>query len=195
MDGNRVGKLIQSLRKEKNMTQKELADRLNLSDRTISKWERGAGFPDVTLLNELSEILGVNIEGILKGVLQSKDRDGGNMNKIKFYICPACANVVFSTSEADISCCGRKVAALNISHEIENHTMTIEEIECDYYITIGHDMSKAHYISFVAVVGYDFVHLVKLYPEQNAELRVPQTHGKTLYAYCNNHGLWVQKIK
>jgi len=94
------------LRKEKNMTQKELADAMSLSDRTISKWERGMGCPDVSLLSELSKTLGVNIEKILSGDLNPNDKDGGNMKKLKFYVCNTCENVLFSTGKADISCCG-----------------------------------------------------------------------------------------
>ena len=69
MDCGKIGKLILRLRKEKNMTQKMLADAMNLSDRTISKWERGVGCPDISLLSKLSDIFGVNIEKILAGDL------------------------------------------------------------------------------------------------------------------------------
>lgn len=62
MDCSKVGSLILSMRKEKGMTQKELADLMHLSDRTISKWERGQGCPDVSLLGELSNILEINIK-------------------------------------------------------------------------------------------------------------------------------------
>ena len=115
---------------------------------------------------------------------------GENMEKVKFYVCPACGNVLLSTSEAEISCCGRKLVVLAAQAESESHSMTIEEIESDYYITINHEMTKTHYISFVAFVGYDRVLLVKLYPEQSAEVRFPKMHGNKLYAYCNEHGLW-----
>jgi desulfoferrodoxin (superoxide reductase-like protein) len=101
---------------------------------------------------------------------------------------------MFSTSEADISCCGRKLVTLLAEKDKENHVMCVEKIEDDYFITIDHEMSRTHYISFVAFVGYDRVLLVKLYPEQNAELRFPQMHGNMLYAYCNEHGLWEKKI-
>ena len=194
MDCSKVGKLILSLRKEKNMTQKDLADMMDLSDRTISKWERGLGCPDISLLNELSQILGVNIEKILTGDLDPNDNDGGNMNKIKFYVCSTCGSALFSTGEADISCCGRKLAMLAVETASENHSMIVEEIEDDYYITIDHEMTRTHYISFVAFTGYDRVLLVKLYPEQNAELRFPKMHGKKLYAYCSIHGLWEKRI-
>jgi desulfoferrodoxin (superoxide reductase-like protein) len=68
--------------------------------------------------------------------------------------------------------------------------MRVEEIEDDYFVTINHEMSRTHYISFVAYIGYDRVLLVKLYPEQSAELRFPIMQGKKLYAYCSQHGLW-----
>jgi transcriptional regulator with XRE-family HTH domain len=190
----KIGKLILSLRKEKNMTQKELADKLHLSDRTISKWERGLGLPDITLLTALSDVFGVNVEQILAGYLEQNEANGGNMKKIKFYVCTACGNVLFGIGEADISCCGRKLAALKLNSDIENHENVIEESDGDYFITIDHEMSKAHYISFVAAVGYDRVLLVKLYPEQNPELRIPQMRCDKLYAYCNTHGLWEMKM-
>jgi desulfoferrodoxin (superoxide reductase-like protein)/DNA-binding XRE family transcriptional regulator len=177
------------------MTQKDLADKLNLSDRTISKWERGLGCPDVSLLNELSQILGVNIEKILVGELTPNDKAGGNMNKTKFFVCPSCGNVLFSTGEADISCCGRKLAALEIvKAENTHHAMVVEEIENDYFITIDHEMTKTHSISFVAFIGYDRVLIVKLYPEQNAEVRFPIMPGVKLLAFCNRHGLWERKV-
>ena len=117
------------------------------------------------------------------------------MRKSKFYVCPACSNILFGTGEAEISCCGRKLTVLAINAESSNtHLMTIEKIEYDYFVTINHDMTKKHYISFVAYVGYDRMLLVKLYPEQNAEVRFPQMQGGKLFAYCNEHGLWEQSI-
>jgi len=193
MDCAKVGKLILSLRKEKNMTQKDLADLMNLSDRTVSKWERGLGCPDISLLGELSQVLGVNIEKILDGDLTPNDRDGGNMNKVKFYACPTCGNVLFGTGQAELNCCGRKLAVLVASAANESHSMTVQEIENDYYITLNHEMTKSHYISFVAFVCWDRVLLVKLYPEQNAELRFPKMSGGKLYACCSEHGLWEMK--
>ncbi|TCO69077.1 helix-turn-helix domain-containing protein [Marinisporobacter balticus] len=192
MDCNKVGKLILSLRKEKNMTQKEIADVMNISDKTISKWERGLGCPDVSLLSDLSHILGVNIEKILLGDLDPNDADGGNMKRIKFYVCSNCGNVVSNTGQAEISCCGRKLEPLIAKPEDDKHKIRIDEIEEDYYITIPHEMSKSHYISFVAYVKYDRVLLVKLYPEQGAELRFPKMYGGKIYFYCSQHGLWVK---
>ncbi|MEG0656883.1 helix-turn-helix domain-containing protein [Anaerorhabdus sp.] len=189
MDCNKVGKLIFSLRKEKEMTQKELADAMNISDRTISKWERGIGCPDISLLQELSDILGVNIEKILIGDLVPNQNDKGNMKKINFYICPICGSVQFGTGEVEISCCGRKLAPL-ISHKANSlHEINVAEIEGEFYITVQHEMTKTHFISFVACVSLDRVLFVKLYPEQTAEIRIPKMIGSDIYFYCNRHGL------
>lgn len=189
MDYNKVGHLILSLRKEKQMTQKELADAMNISDRTISKWERGAGCPDVSLLNKLSNILGVNIERILIGDLSPNDADIGNMKRIKFYVCPSCGNALSGTGEAEISCCGRKINHLIPQQENESHEIIVHDVEDDLYIIIQHEMTKKHSISFVAYVLPDRVLFIKLYPEQAAEVRFPKMYGGDIYFYCSQHGL------
>ncbi len=190
MDCSKVGKLISNLRKEKGMTQKELADVMNISDRTISKWERGIGCPDVSLLHELSNILGVNIEKILVGDLEPNGTDGGNMKRIKFYVCPTCGNALYCTGGSEISCCGRKLSPLMTQCEESPHEISVNEIEGDFYLTIQHEMTKQHYISFVAYASYDRVLFIKLYPEQAAEVRFPKGNGGEIYFYCNKHGLY-----
>lgn len=194
MDCSKFGDLILSLRKEKNMTQKEIANRMHISDKTISKWERGLGYPDVALLSNLSDILGVNIEKILNGNLEEKDMDGGNMKHVKFYVCEYCSNIITATSQAEPSCCGRKLYPLVVKSEDEAHMINLTDNGNEYYITIDHPMLKTHYISFVAFVGFDTFMITKLYPEQNADLYIPKIqHGK-LYVYCIKHGLCSKKI-
>ena len=194
MDCKKIGKLILELRKDKNMTQKQLADLMNISDKTISKWERGLGCPDISLLPDLAQILGVNVDKILEGEINSNELAGGNMNKIKFYVCPQCNNLVTSTGEIDISCCGKKIEALSASKADDNHKLNIEPVEDELYVTSNHDMKKDHYISFVAYVKGDRVLIVKQYPEWNLQVRFrKQGHGK-LYFYCVNHGLYYQII-
>ena len=191
MDCSKVGKLIFGLRKEKGMTQKQLADAMNISDKAISKWERGLGCPDVSLLRELSVVLNADIEKILLGDLEPNNADGGNMKKIKFYTCPNCGNTLTSTGESDVSCCGRKLVPLIPKPAEGTHKLTVEEIEEDFYITFAHEMSKTHYINFVAYVAYDRVLFVKLYPEQGSEVRFPKMYRGKSYMCCNQHGLWV----
>jgi len=193
MNCEKVGSLILKLRKEKNMTQKQVADLLNISDKTVSKWERGLGCPDVSILTDLSKIFDINIEKILLGDLNPNDIDGGNMKRIKFYVCPSCGNIISTTGEGEISCCGRKLKATIPSVIDEDHKINIEEVENDYYVTIDHKMSKEHYISFAAYVTYDRVLLIKLYPEQSPTVRFPRLSGKfergKFYIYCTQHGL------
>ena len=191
MDCVKVGKLILRLRKEHGLTQKQLADKMNLSARTISKWERGLGCPDISLLHELSDVLNVNIEKILTGDLEPNRTDGGNIKRIKFYVCPTCGNILTATGEAKVSCGGRKLTALVPKPSDEEHHLHVETIEDDYYITFPHEMEKSHYLNFIAYVSYDRFLFVRLYPEQGSEVRFPKLHGGKLYFGCNRHGLWV----
>jgi len=194
MDCNKIGKLIYHLRKEKDMTQKQLADLMNISDKTISKWERGLGCPDVSLLPELSQILGVNIEEILLGKIELNEMIGGNMKKLKFYVCPQCNNFMTATGDAHISCCGKRLEALVAEKANEQHLLNIEPVEDEFYVSYSHEMRKEHYISFVAYVTGDKVFIVKQYPEWNMQFRFHKLgHGK-LYWHCSNHGLFYQLI-
>ncbi len=75
----------------------------------------------------------------------------------------------------------------------EAHLVTVEPVEDEYFITIHHDMTKTHYISFVAYVTTDRLQLVKLYPEGNAQTRLNLRGMGKLYFYCNRHGLMYRK--
>lgn len=194
MDCDKIGKLIYNLRKEKAMAQKQLADLMNISDKTISKWERGLGCPDVSLLPELSQLLGVNIEEILSGQIKYNETIGGNMKKLAFYVCPQCNNIITATGDANISCCGKKMDPLIATKADNNHLLSIEPVEDQLYVTSSHAMTKEHYISFVAYVTGDKAFIVKQYPEWNMQIRFQKIgHGK-LYFYCSNHGLFYQLI-
>ncbi|KYZ74797.1 XRE family transcriptional regulator [Anaerosporomusa subterranea] len=194
MDCDKIGNLIYNLRKEKAMTQKQLADLMNISDKAISKWERGLGCPDVSLLPELSQILGVNIEEILSGKIELNETIGGNMKKLNFYVCPQCNNLMTATGDAHISCCGKRLEALVAAKAEDNHLLNIEPVENELYVASSHEMKKDHYISFVAYVTGDRVLIVKQYPEWNMQFRFHKLgHGK-LYFHCTNHGLFYQLI-
>lgn len=193
MDCKKVGGLIRALRLEKHLTQKQLAEAMNISDKTISKWERGLGCPDVSLLNELSSALNVNIEKILQGELSPNDSEVGNMKRMKFYMCPTCGNLLTATGEAELSCCGRKLSALTPKPSDEAHRLRVETVEDDYFITFDHEMRKSHYLNFIAYVNDHQMMFIKLYPEQGGEVRFPQLHGGKLYYGCSQHGLWVSE--
>jgi len=197
LDCSKVGTLLFRLRKEKGLTQKQVADRMNLSDKTISKWERGLGCPDVNLLEELSSLFEVNIEKILNGNLEPNALDSGNFRRLKFYVCPTYGNVITSTGNAEIPCCGRRLSPLTVKPADDEHRATVEDTDGESYVTFHHKMEKDHYISFVAFVTNEKLLLIKLYPEQEASVRLPKI-GPLLHKYstrfyycCSRHGLYV----
>lgn len=194
MDCKKIGNLISKLRKERGLTQKNVADALNISNKTVSKWECGMGCPDLSLWAELSEILGVDMKKMLEGELFPNRPDSGNIKKVNFYVCPVCNNVLMSTGPAVISCCGRKLPFL-IPKEIPEHQFRVERMDLDFFISFQHEMKKEHYITFVACVTSDKVLVNRLYPEQSPEVRIPEMTGDcNIYAYCSEHGLWMQSV-
>lgn len=194
MDNEKTGRLIKKLRTEAGMTQKQLAGIIGVSDKAISKWERGKGAPDVSLLNGLSDAFGVNTEKLLLGEIIRNDSDGGNMKRVQFYVCPCCSDILTATGKAEISCCGRKLEPLKSRPADEAHSVRIQTVEDDYYAVADHEMTKGHFLSFVAYVMTDRVLLMRLYPEQNAELRFPRMRGGRLLFHCVNHGLFEVKL-
>ena len=193
MDCVKIGNLIARLRKEKNLTQKNIADALGIQNKTVSKWERGLGCPDLSLWPELSNILGVDMKQMMEGELTPNKLDNGNIDKVRFYVCPSCGNILVSTGSASIFCCGRKLERiLPLPMDSPAATkITVEEMDTDYFITFDHPMTKEHYISFVAFVKSDRVLLNRLYPEQSPTCRIPVITGGKLYVYCSKHGLSV----
>ena len=190
MDANKTGALIRQLRVSKGMTQREIARQLMVSEQAVSKWERGLGCPDISLLRELAVLLRVDVRSLLIGELNESERDGGNMRRIRFYVCPACGNVVTMTGEAQVSCCGRTLEAMKPVPCDEAHAIRMTLMDGEMHIAFDHGMSKAHHIRFVAAVGFDRVLLVRLYPEQGSELRMPYLPRATYYIGCSQDGLF-----
>ena len=87
-----TGTIIKELR-EKNLTQAELAEKLYVSDKTISKWENGKGYPDISLLDPIAKIFGISIAELLSG-RPSNINPAGNMMRSKFYVRPVCGNAI-----------------------------------------------------------------------------------------------------
>lgn len=194
MDLQKTGRMIAALRREKGLTQREVADRLGVCAKTVSKWETGHGFPDISLVTELAKIFQIDISRLLIGEMPKIKPEVGNVKRTKFYVCEKCGNLLTSAGNADIACCGRKLFPLTAQISDEEHKLNIEKIEDDYYITFPHPMTKKHYISFISYVRFDRVLTVRLYPEQGGELRFPQMRGGKMYYYCNTHGLFEIKI-
>lgn len=188
MDCKKTGELILTLRKSLGLTQRRLAEIMNISDKTVSKWERGLGCPDVSLLPELSAALNVNIQQLLCGTLSLNDAAEGNMNKSEFYVCPKCGSLTVCSGNAQVSCCGSPLKSL--VPQKDDSMLNISDSDGEWYITSEHEMTKDHYISFVAFLTGDDLRIVKLYPEWNMQVRLSShRHGMLLW-YCTKHGLF-----
>ncbi len=194
MDQEKTGELIRNLRNELKLTQKQLAERLNVSDKAVSKWESGHGSPDISILSELAGILGTDIAVLLSGNMESKESEKGNMKKLKFYVCPKCGNIITATSEASVNCCGSKLTAAEPRKAEENEKLTVEDIGGELFIHSSHEMTKEHYISFVAFVRDNTVTVFKQYPEWNIQITMPVYRSGRLVWYCTKHGMMYQEL-
>ena len=186
---------IKQLREKQNLTQAELADRIGVSSKTISKWETAKGLPDISLLEPLAQALNISVIELMNGEPIHNQNTSANMLRTKFYVCPLCGNIIHSTGNSLVSCCGITLPALEADEADEAHGIHIESVEDEHFITIEHPMTKAHFISFVAFVTSDRIQLVKLYPEGNAETRLQLRGFGMLYWYCNRHGLFKRKSR
>lgn len=189
-----TSQIIKSLREKKNMTQKELAEKLYVSEKTISKWETGNGFPDISILEDLAKALDISIIELLNGKEIKNNNLSCNILKMKFYVCPISGNIITSMGESVVNSYGLTLTPLDPETPDQKHTINIEIIEDEYYITMKHPMTKDHYISFIAAIKDDSYELKKFYPESDLECRFKISRTKYLYYYCNRHGLYKHVI-
>lgn len=190
MDYQKIGGTIRRLRLEQCLTQKQLAQKLALSDKTVSKWERGLGCPDVSVLQELSTLLGADLCALLRGELCQNPADTGNMRRLRFYRCPVCGSIATSLGSAALSCCGRVLPPLVPREADADHAVEVTPMDGELLVRFTHPMEKAHSLQFISAVGYDRFTLTRLYPEQGSELRMPRLPGGVFYVCCGAHGLF-----
>ncbi len=191
-----TGSVIKRLREKQKMTQSQLADFLGVSDRTVSKWETGRGFPDIIFLEPLAKILEVSVAELFSGAEIENGNRAAKLSKSNFYVCPVCGNTIFSVGKTCVSCCGIKLPPLELENEqpesenSENHKIIVQKDGDGIFVRMNHEMTKTHYISWFACVRLDSVELVKMYPEQNAEARFRNAGKCRIYACCIKHGLF-----
>ena len=185
-----TGTMIRRLREGMGLTQQELADRLNVSGKAVSKWETARGYPDVTLLEPLASALGVSLIELFSGADVTNANRAADMLRLRFCVCPVCGNVIQSTGEAVVSCCGLLLPALEAEDAEGSHAIRVERVEDEYYVSLDHEMSRTHYISFLAALRCDGCEIKKLYPEGAAEARFKIAGTEKLLCCCNRHGLF-----
>lgn len=190
-----TGAIIKELREQNSMTQSELAERLGVSDKAVSKWETGRGYPDITLLEPIADVFQISVVELLSGAAVTNTNVAANMLRSGFYVCPICGNTVHSMGQFVISCHGIILPPLEAEEADGKHEIVLQKAEDEYFVSVDHEMTKEHYISFLAAVSSDRVQIVKLYPEGNAEARFKINGVRMLYFYCNRDGLFMKRIK
>ena len=194
MDQIKTGRLIRQRRTALGLTQDQLAQKLHVSDKAVSKWENGNGCPDLSLLGELSEIFGTDIETLLSGEINKNEMENGDMKKLRFYVCRDCGNIITATSDAAVSCCGNKLTALEPRPANDNERLRVEDIGGEWYITSDHEMTKEHHISFAAYLSDSSLMMFRQYPEWAVNINMPVVRFGRLVWYCNKCGLLYQEL-
>lgn len=189
-----TGAVIKKLREAKGITQAQLAEIIGVSSKAVSKWETAKGLPDITLIEPLAKALGASVMELISGDMVKNQNTSANILRSKFYVCPVCGNIIRSTGDAVISCCGISLPPLEAEDADEAHEIIIERVEDEHFITVNHEMEKTHFISFMAYLTTDRVQFIKLYPEGNAEARFQLRGRGYIYIYCNKHGLMKIKV-
>lgn len=194
MDNYITGATVRRLREQKGLSQGQLGDIIGVGSKTVSKWETAKGLPDITLIEPLAKALGVSVMELMSGNTVTNKNVSGNILRSRFYVCPVCGNVIRALGDAVISCCGIALPPLDADEIDEAHRITFEKVEDEQFLTVHHDMTKTHYISFICYITSDRVQFQKFYPEGNAETRFQLRGSGYVYLYCNKHGLMKMKI-
>lgn len=190
-----TGAVIRELREKNKLTQLELAELLSVSDKTVSKWETGKGYPDITLLEPIANAFKISVTELISGNTVQNVNVSANMMRAKFYVCPVCGNVIVASGEAVINCHGVMLTPCEAEKSDERHAISLEQIEDEYFVTVEHEMTKGHYISFLAAVSSDEIRMKKLYPEGNAEARFKIRGVRRIYYFCNRDGLYYMDVR
>ncbi len=189
-----TGAVIRELREKNNLTQLQLAEKLGISDKTVSKWETGRGYPDITLLEPIAGVFHVSVTELISGNTVHNANVSANMMRSKFYVCPVCGNVIHSMGEAVITCHGIQLSPLEAEQSDEQHMIFVERVEDEYWVRIAHEMTRNHYITFIAALSPDGLQMTKLYPEGEAQAWFKIRGVKQILFCCNHDGLFALDV-
>ena len=195
MDRYLTGATIKALREKRGMTQAQLAEMLSVSDKAVSKWETGAGYPDITLLEPIAEALRVSIAELLAGAAVQNANVSANMLRSRFYVCPVCGNSLHAMGEAHISCHGIPLPALKPEPAEGVHALDAACAGDELFVQAEHAMDKQHHLIFLAAASPDCVQIVRLYPEGPAQAHFKRSGVRDLYLCCNREGLFSVSLR
>ena len=195
MDRYITGSTIKTLRETCGMTQAQLAARLCVSAKAVSKWETGAGYPDITLLEPIAAALCTSVAELLSGDAVQNANVSANMLRSRFYVCPVCGNSIHAMGEAHICCHGITLPPLAAEPTDQGHAISASCTGDELFVQVDHTMDKQHHIVFLAAVSPDCVQIVRLYPEGPAQAHFRRSGVRDLCAYCNRDGLFSTRLK
>lgn len=185
-----TGAMIKKLREEKKLTQEELAQKLHVSGKAVSKWETGQGLPDISLLEPIARALDISVIELFKGENVVNRNRASNVLKSVCYVCPVCGNGILALGQAVVSCCGITLPEVVPEEADEEHAISCASDDGEYLASVNHPMQKDHYITCLIAVSDNEVQYVKLYPEGEATARFRMNRVKRIYVYCNRHGMF-----
>ncbi len=184
-----IGNLIKDLRTQNNMTQLELANFLNVTDKAVSKWERNICLPDILVLNKICKHFKLDISSVLSISEETKFSTGENMKSTKYFICKKCSSITMTTGNTKISCCDNVLDETVAIKTTDENRLIITEIDGQRHITSDHPMTKENYIWFIAFVKGGEMSFFKQYPQWEINLYLPKFgHGRLLW-YAPDIGL------
>ena len=190
-----TGAMIRRLREEKGLTQEELAARLHVTGKAVSKWETGQGLPDITLLEPIAKALDISMIELFSGENVINRNRASNLLRSVLYVCPVCGNGILSLGQAVVSCCGITLPPQQPEELDGEHPIHVAFSDGEYYVTVEHPMEKEHFITCIAAVSDHAFQFVKTFPEGSAEARFRTERVKWIYAYCNRHGMFRVDVK
>lgn len=189
-----TGETIKKLREKNKLTQKQLAEKLTVSDKTVSKWETNRGLPDISILEDLAKVLSISVSELLNGDIAKNNNICANMKRSNFYVCPICGNIIHAMGEGVYFCCGSRLPLLEEKLFDSEHKIIVDLIEDELFVHLDHPMEKEHYISFIAYVTDNYIQMEKIYPEQMPQFYFRKRgHGK-IFIFCNQHKLFYKAI-
>lgn len=170
-----------------SLTQAQLAQKVGVVPRTVSKWECGQGIPDITLVTTLSEVLSLSLPALLSGACQSEAKSSGNLSRAHWYYCPRCGTLSFVSGNASIVCCDHPLFPL----VIKPCTFPVRaERDADELLVSGdHAMDKSNYVAFVALQNSETIIMRRLYPESDFLVRIPVIRRAKLLVFSTSEGL------
>ena len=93
-----TGAVIRQMREKNKMTQIQFAEKIGVSDKTVSKWETAKGYPDITLLEPIAKAFNISVTELISGNTVFNENVSANMLRSKFYVCPVCGNVIHTAN-------------------------------------------------------------------------------------------------